>query len=134
MGGTDANTISPIDTDQITMGSDNTVFSFYQAQTGVRSVGVFPYNGANLNMRVNKLATDDYDWAYPNDNFKFLSSNTLYQNNSTDVATLLSLAATIPNADVSNPAGDKYTGSHCRLCDNSTVYITYKPAVFIFNI
>ena len=104
-GWTDATTISPIDTDQITMGSDNTIFSFYQAQTGVRSVGVFPYNGANLNMRVNKLATDDYDWAYPNDNFKFLSSNTLYENTVSDVSTLLSLAATIPNADVSNPAG-----------------------------
>ena len=104
-GWSDTTTISPIDTDQITMGSDSTIFSYYETQTGVRSVGVYPYDGASLNMRINKLATDDYDFTFPNDNFKFLSSNTLYQNNASDVATLLSLAATIPNADVTNPTG-----------------------------
>ncbi len=104
-GWSDTSTISPIDTDQITMGSNDLIFSYFQSQTGVRSVGVYPYNGASLNMRVNKLATDDYDWTYPNDNFKFLSTNTLYQNNTTDVAALLAAASDIPNSFVTNPSG-----------------------------
>ena len=104
-GWSDNQTISPIDTDQITMGNNSNLFSFYQAQTGVRSVGVYPYDTASLNMRINKMATDDYDFKFPNDNFKFHSSNTLYQNNTSDVTTLLGLASTIPNAQVSNPTG-----------------------------
>ena len=104
-GWSDSQTISPIDTDQITMGSSSTVFSYFQSQTGVRSVGVYPYNGASLNMRINKLATDSYDFKFPNDNFKFLSTNTLYANTVSDVATLIGLASTIPNASVTNPTG-----------------------------
>jgi len=103
-GWTDSQTISPIDTDQITMGSNPNLFSSFQSQTGVRSVGVYPYNGASLNMRVHKMSTDDYDWKYPNDNFKYLSSNTLYANDLSGVSSILSQATTIPNGQVSNPA------------------------------
>ena len=35
-----------------------------------------------------------YDWGYPNDNFKYLSSNTLYANNQADIASLLAAATT----------------------------------------
>ena len=104
-GWTDTTTISPIDTDQITMGSNDLLFSFFESQTGVRSQGVYPYDGSSLNMRINKLATDDYNFKYPNDNFKFLSSSTLYGNTTADVAALLAAAAEIPNASVSNPTG-----------------------------
>lgn len=103
-GWSDSQTISPIDTDQITMGSNPNLFSSFQSQTGVRSVGVYPYNGASLNMRVHKMSTDDYDWKYPNDNFKYLSSNTLYANDLSGVSSILSQATTIPNGQVSNPA------------------------------
>jgi hypothetical protein len=51
------------------------------------------------------MATDTYDYKFPNDNFKFLSSNTLYSNTVSDVSTLLGLASTIPNSFVSNPTG-----------------------------
>lgn len=104
-GWSDSQTTSPIDTDQITMGSNPDVFSYFEGQTGVRSVGVYPYNGASLNMRVDKKATDDYNWKYPNDNFKFLSTNTLYGNNTTDVGAILAAATLIPNSLVSNPTG-----------------------------
>ena len=104
-GWSDSQTISPIDTDQVTLGSNPQVFSYFQSQTGVRSVGVYPYDGASLNMRINKLATDNYDFKFPNDNFKFLSTNTLFANTASDVSTLLGLASTIPNSFVSNPTG-----------------------------
>ena len=100
--------LSPIDSDLAEFGSSNLVASSYDAQTGIRSLGVFPYDGVNLTLRSNKINFDTYDWAFPNDNFKFLSSNTLYANNKTDIATLLAAATTIPNASVISPSTGLY--------------------------
>ena len=82
----------PVDSDLATLGSNPLVFSEYQSQTGVRSQGVFPYDGINLTIRLNKVNFDTYDFVFPSDNFKYLSSNTLYANNTTDVAALLAAA------------------------------------------
>ena len=107
----DSSAISPTDSSSAVFGSNNNVFSLYESQTGIRSQGVFPYNGANLKMTSNKINYDDYDWIYPNDNFRFLSSNTLYQNTVSDVAALLAAASTIPNAMVTNPSAGQYTAT-----------------------
>jgi len=104
----DSTAISPTDSSSAQFGSNSTIFSLYESQTGIRSQGVFPYNGANLKMTSNKINYDNYDWAYPSDNFRFLSSNTLYQNNAANVSTLLGLASTIPNNMVTNPAAGQY--------------------------
>ena len=103
----DGSTISPVDSNTVTLGNNSLVFSFYESQTGIRSQGVYPYDSASLTMRINKQATDDYNWQFPQDNFKFLSSNTLYTNTASDVASLLTAAAsnTIPNSLVTNPTG-----------------------------
>ena len=99
----DTTSISPVDSDLATFGSSDTIFSLYNSQTGIRSQGTFPYSGVNFTIRTNKVNFDTYDWAYPSDNFKYLSSNTLYQNNPTDVAALLAAATTIPNGNVTSP-------------------------------
>ena len=99
----DTTSISPVDSDLATFGSIDTIFSLYNSQTGIRSLGTFPYNGVDFTIRTNKVNFDTYDWGYPSDNFKYLSSNTLYQNNPTDVAALLAAATTIPNVDVTSP-------------------------------
>ena len=100
----DSTSVSPVDSDLAVLGSNSQIFSEYFQQTGVRSQGVFPYDGINLTVRLNKVNFDTYDWTYPSDNFKYLSSNTLYANTTTDVNTLLGLATTIPNSDVSTPS------------------------------
>ena len=101
----DGSTISPIDSNAVTLGSNPNIFSFYETQTGIRSQGVYPYDSADLTMRVNKLVTDSFTWEYPQDNFKYLSSNTLYNNTAPDVASLLAAATTIPDSLVVNPSG-----------------------------
>lgn len=124
----DSNTISPVDSDLATFTSNNTIFSFYDAQVGNRSQGVFPYDGVDLTIRVNKINFDTFDWSYPNDNFKYLSSNTLYDNTPTDVASLLAAATTIPNGDVSNPSPNIHeaTVSSISLPEaNQYLYIIY---------
>jgi len=102
----DGTTISPVDSDLATLGSVDTVFSFYNSQSGIRSQGVFPYHGVDLTIRVNKVNFDTYDWSYPSDNFKYLSSNTLYTNTPANVAALLAAATTVPNGNVTAPTND----------------------------
>ena len=86
----------------------NVIASSYDAQTGVRSLGVFPYDGIDLTIRSNKINFDTYDWAYPDDNFKYLSSNTLYSNNQPDIAALLTAATTVANGSVISPSAGLY--------------------------
>tara|TARA_R110002050_G_scaffold150238_3_gene276925 strand:+ start:4234 stop:9033 length:4800 start_codon:yes stop_codon:yes gene_type:complete len=101
----DGVTISPVDSDGVELGSNSQIFSFFDSQTGNRSQGVYPYDGADLTMRINKLATDNYNWEYPQDNFRYLSSTTLYTNTPSSVAALLAASTTIPNSLVVNPTG-----------------------------
>mgnify|MGYP003665410572 FL=1 len=100
--------ISPIDSDLCEFGNSPLVASTFDAQQGVRSLGVFPYDGVDLTIRSNKINFDDYDWAFPNDNFKYLSSNTLYANTTSGITSLLSSATTVPNSSVTNPSSGLY--------------------------
>ena len=100
----DTNSNSPVDSDMATLGTSNNTFSFYNVQSGIRSQGVFPYSGVDFTIRTNKVNFDDYDWGYPEDNFRYLSSNTLYANTPTDVDALLAASTTIPNVDVTSPS------------------------------
>jgi hypothetical protein len=69
--------------------------SFYQAQTGFRSQGVFPYDGASVRLKTRKIPPDTFDFDPALHNFKILSSNNLYQNNTADINTLLGLATNV---------------------------------------
>ena len=124
----DSTSVSPVDSDLAVLGSDSLVFSEYFQQTGVRSQGVFPYDGINLTIRLNKLNFDTYDFIFPSDNFKYLSSNTLYANTASDVNTLLGLATTIPNSDVSSPSPGLHQATVNNLSlpiNNQYLYIIY---------
>lgn len=100
--------ISPIDSDLCEFGNSPLVASTFDAQQGIRSLGVFPFDGVDLTIRSNKINFDDYDWAFPNDNFKYLSSNTLYANTTSGITSLLSSATTVPNSSVTNPSSGLY--------------------------
>jgi len=124
----DGVTFSPVDSDLATLGNSPLIFSEYQSQTGIRSQGTFPYDGVDLTIRLNKINFDTYDFVFPSDNFKYLSSNTLYANNATDVAALLAAATTIPNSDVTNPSPglNEATVSNLSLpIGNQYLYIIY---------
>jgi len=120
--------ISPIDSDLCQFGDSHLVASTYDVQTGVRSLGVFPYSGVDLTMRSNKINFDDYDWIYPEDNFKYLSSNTLYTNTISDIASLLSASTTIANGSVTNPSEGLYESTISGLSlpsANQYLYLIY---------
>ncbi len=124
----DTTSISPVDSDMATLGSNNTIFSFYNSQVGVRSQGTFPYSGVNFTIRVNKVNFDTYDWSYPQDNFRYLSSNTLYPNTPSGVASLLAAATTIPNSAVTNPSTNIHLATVSNLSlptNNQYLYVIY---------
>ena len=100
----DSTANSPVSSSLATLGSDPNIFSLYDSQVGVRSQGVFPYSGVDMTIRINKVNFDTYNWGFPEDNFRILSSSVLYQNNATDVAALLAAATKISNNNVTNPA------------------------------
>jgi hypothetical protein len=121
-------TISPIDSDLCQFGNSHLIASTYDPQVGIRSLGVFPNDGVDLTIRSNKINFDDYDWGYPNDNFKYLSSNTLYQNNQPDIASLLAASATIPNGSVVEASEGLYEATLSSLSipvANQYLYLIY---------
>ena len=104
----DSVVVSPIDSELATFGSSSVVASNYRTQVGIRSLGVFPYSGTDITLRSNKVEFDNYDWVVNSDNFKYLSSNTLYSNTESDISALLAASTTIANASVTNPSTGLY--------------------------
>ena len=98
-------------------GINNPLVSLYTSYTGNQGTGWFPTDGATVRMATRKLQSDSFDFDQVDDSFKYLRTNTLYSNNSVDIATLLSLATTvIPNqgggnynyGEFTNPTGGNY--------------------------
>lgn len=90
----DSSTVSPSTNELASLQSVQP--AEYLSNTGFRSVNVFPYNGADITMRVSKLAGDDFIFNTATNKFKYLSSNQLYSSSTADINTLLGLATTAP--------------------------------------
>jgi len=120
--------ISPVDSDLCEFGNSPLVASTFDAQQGVRSLGVFPYDGVDLTMRSNKINFDNYDWQFPADNFKYFSTSILYTNTISGINSLLSNAITIPNSSVANPSNGLYQTEISPLSiplSNQYLYLIY---------
>jgi len=76
--------------------------SAYEENIGVRSVGVFPYSGTDITLRTEKYGSDTFDFNPTYHTFRILSSNTLYNNNTAEVNSLIAASSII--APVSNPS------------------------------
>jgi hypothetical protein len=56
-----------------------------------------------MRISTNKIFPDDYDFNVVQDKFKYLRSNTLYENNDSDIQDLLSVATTATPISGSSP-------------------------------
>ena len=104
----DALITSPVASNRMTFAADPAVASQYMVSEGVRSLGVFPYSGANVTIRSNKINFDNYIWVVNNDNFRWLSSSVLYPNTSQGISDLLVAATKVANTAVTNPSPGVY--------------------------
>ena len=101
----DGTTFGPLLSNPITLSASQP--SFYFKQSGVRSVGVYPYDGANIILKTHKIGTDNFEFNPSLHRFKILSSNTLYNNTSTDIDSLLAAASNI--TPISNPSSNIFS-------------------------
>ena len=79
----------------------NPIVSQYQTITGLQGGGVIPANGATVTMFNNTIVPDNFVFNQFEDNFKYLRTNTLYENNAADIQSLL--AATTEATPINPP-------------------------------
>ena len=88
--------VSPLQSSLVVFatGTDNPLVSRYNVTTDLVGTGAFPPAGSTLRLISNQFATDTFVFDPASDKFKYLMSATLYNNTTTDISTLLSLATT----------------------------------------
>jgi hypothetical protein len=93
---TDGTFQSPLHSEQVIFSSGSSpIVSLYQTITGQQGGGVIPSNTAEVNIISNKFGSDTFNFDINSDNFRYLRSNTLYNNNATEIQALM-LASTVP--------------------------------------
>jgi hypothetical protein len=94
---------SPLQSSFVTFGTDPSSFviSRYNVNTGVVGTGAFPQENSTMYLISNQLSSDTFVFDPLQDSFKYLMSNTLYNNNTADITTLLSLASTATPSTIS---------------------------------
>ena len=97
--------------------------SQYQITTGLTGTGEFPPSNAYVAIQSNKLAPSDFVFAPLLDSFRYLESNTLYQNNATDINALL-VAANVTNIQTVT-AGQLYRGQFARTQNATYLYLIW---------
>ena len=129
----DGTTFSPVQTNAINLNFSNPTSS-YISQTGVRSVGMFPYDGANVTLRTTKIPPDTFDFNPTLHRFKILSSNTLYTNTAVDIALLLTTASDV--TPIVNPVVTDYEATELSFNmpgGNQYLYLVWDLRDIIYN-
>jgi len=88
--------ISPLQSSLVIFetGTTNPLVSRYNVTTDLVGTGAFPPAGSTMRLISNQFATDTFVFNPSEDKFKYHMSNTLYNNTTTDLNTLLGLATT----------------------------------------
>ena len=129
----DGTTFSPTAQSAISLNL-STPTSYYNTLPGVRSVGMHPYDGANITLRTNKIPPDTFDFNPALHRFKILSSNNLYQNNALDIATLLTTAPNV--TPILNPMTNEYEATESAFSmplANEYLYLIWDFRDVIYN-
>jgi hypothetical protein len=94
---------SPLQSAFVTFNTSpsNFVISRYNAVTGSVGTGGFPQESSTMYLISNQFSSDTFVFDPLQDSFKYLMSNTLYNNNVPDITTLLSLASTATPNNIS---------------------------------
>ena len=92
----DATFLSPLHTQRVEFlgGTSSPLVSQYSSITGLQGGGVIPSNNATVSMFNNTISPDDFSFDINADDFKYLRTNTLYQNTPTDIQALLATVTT----------------------------------------
>ena len=99
--------ISPLSSELVEFisGTTSPLVSQYSEFSGAQGFGSIPTNGSDVTVICNKFGFDDFTFDPAQNKFRYLRSDTLYENNTVDINTLLSLSTDItPINTTSAPA------------------------------
>jgi hypothetical protein len=93
---TDGSFVSPLHSNSVEFasGANNPLVSQYQKVTGRQGAGVIPSDTASVQIISNKIGSDDFVFDETSDNFRYLRTNTLYNNTDIEMQALLAAATT----------------------------------------
>jgi hypothetical protein len=86
---------SPLQSNLVTFGPgpNQPIVSRYNSIIGFVGSGGFPPEGSQMTLISNRFTTDSYNFSPAEDKFRYLRTNVLYNNNPTDIATVLAASA-----------------------------------------
>ena len=88
---------SPLHSETVTfLGGPSPVVSLYHTITGPQGGGVIPSNNADIKIMSNKINADTYNFNINSDNFRYLRTDTLYNNITSEIQALI-IASTVPS-------------------------------------
>ena len=87
----DSSTVSPTQSDLVTFlaSPSDPIVSQYREIEGPQGSGIIPPNGAVITMRSNKINFDNFQFDPTENEFRYLRTDALFGNNSTDINILL---------------------------------------------
>ncbi len=116
---------SPIESDLITFSSNTVepIVSQYQFLTGQQGTGVIPPENSIITIRSNKFNFDNFVFNTTSNKFRYLRTDTVYQNTSSDITSLL--AASIEASPIVTTAAPLYTAQFGLPVGGKNLYIIY---------
>jgi hypothetical protein len=118
--------ISPLHSNsvQFASGTSNPLVSQYQQVSGPQGAGVIPSNTADIEIIANKKASDDFVFDSTSDRFRYLRTNTLYNNNDAEMQALLAASA-IATPIVTTGAPSRYSANFNMPATGSYLYLIW---------
>ena len=117
---------SPTQSDLVTFATspNDPIISQYRELEGAQGSNIIPPNGATIIMRSNKINFDNFQFDPTENQFRYLRTDALYQNNSTDINILL--AASVEATPI-NSAGapNLYTADFTLPAQGNKLYLLY---------
>ena len=117
---------SPTQSDLVTFinSANDPIVSQYRELEGGQGTGIIPEDGSTITMRVNKFNFDNFVFD-PNENeFRYLRTDALYENNSTDINILLAASVQATPINTAN-APDLYTAQFGLPSGGTKLYLVY---------
>ena len=105
-------------------GTSQPLVSQYDNVVGLQGAGVIPGDGATVTISSIKEISDNFVFDATKNKFKYLRTNTLYQNNPTDINALLA-AATTATPIVTTGAPSLYSANFVMPNTGSNLYIIW---------
>ena len=123
---TDGSFVSPLHSNSVEFasGANSPLVSQYQTVSGRQGGGVIPSDTASVKIISNKIGSDDFVFDETRDNFRYLRTNTLYNNTDIEMQALLAAATTATPID-NTDAPNKYYAEFNMPATGSYLYLIW---------